>query len=243
MSVPHNQLKYQTPGGEADESRRQFGFPVYVLIAVLLLGVFGGFGRGGAGGSQGGDETVAASAAAAPAAAPAAATRLDASMLAALDYVSQRYRVAPDALKPVFSAASESAKGLDPLLIIAVIGIESGFNPFAHSVMGAQGLMQVIPRYHREKLPPESGEAALLDPVANVRVGALVLHESIRRQGGLIEGLQYYAGAADDPERGYSAKVLAEKQRLEQAIRAGKLTVAMAAESQKPAREVMHKTN
>jgi hypothetical protein len=35
----------------------------------------------------------------------------------------------------------------------------------------------------------------------------------------LIEGLQYYAGAADDPERGYAARVIAEKQRLELAVR------------------------
>lgn len=243
MPVPHNQLKYQTPGGEAGESRRASGFPLFALIGLLVLAFAAAFGQGGAAGRDGGDDVAAAGAASAPVAAPATASRLDASMLAALDYVAQRYRVAPDALKPVFSAASESAKGLDPLLIIAVIGIESGFNPFAHSVMGAQGLMQVIPRYHREKLPPESGEAALLDPVANVRVGALVLHESIRRQGGLIEGLQYYAGAADDPERGYSAKVLAEKQRLEQAIRARKITLAMAPESQKPAREAAPKAN
>jgi hypothetical protein len=34
-----------------------------------------------------------------------------------------------------------------------------------------------------------------------------------------MEGLQYYAGAADDPERGYAARVIAEKQRLEFAVR------------------------
>jgi soluble lytic murein transglycosylase-like protein len=115
--------------------------------------------------------------------------------------------------------AQQAARELDPLLIIAVIGIESGFNPFAQSVMGAQGLMQVIPRFHRDKLPPETPPTAFLDPVSNVRVGAQVLHEAIRRQGGLIEGLQYYAGAADDPERGYAARVIAEKQRLELAVR------------------------
>lgn len=241
MPVPHSQLKYQTPVGEAGESRRVSGFPLFALIGLLVLAFAGVFSQGG--GGREGDAAAGVAAATAPALPTATAPRLDATMLAALDYVSQRYRVAPDALKPVFSAAAESAKGLDPLLIIAVIGIESGFNPFAHSVMGAQGLMQVIPRYHREKLPPESGEAALLDPVSNVRVGALVLHESIRRQGGLIEGLQYYAGAADDPERGYSAKVLAEKQRLEQAIRARKLTLAMASDSPKPAREAAAKSN
>jgi hypothetical protein len=50
-------------------------------------------------------------------------------------------------------------------------------------------------------------------------LGAQILQESIRRQGGLVEGLQYYAGALDDDERGYANKVLAEKLRLEQASR------------------------
>ncbi|MBI5899936.1 MAG: transglycosylase SLT domain-containing protein [Rhodocyclales bacterium] len=149
-------------------------------------------------------------------------TELNPSMSAALESVAQRYRVAPEALKPIFFAAQQAARELDPLLIIAVIGVESGFNPFAQSVMGAQGLMQVIPRYHRDKLPPETPPAAFLDPVSNVRVGAQVLQEAIRRSGGLIEGLQYYAGAADDPERGYATRVIAEKQRLDIAARARK---------------------
>lgn len=154
--------------------------------------------------------------------AQSAAAELSPSMSAAMESVAQRYRIAPDALHPIFATAQQAAKELDPLLIIAVIGIESGFNPFAQSVMGAQGLMQVIPRYHRDKLPPETPPTAFLDPVSNVRVGAQVLHEAIRRQGGLIEGLQYYAGATDDPERGYSARVIAEKQRLEMAVRTRK---------------------
>ena len=143
-------------------------------------------------------------------------------MAAALDSVSQRYRIAPEALIPVFVAAQSAAKDLDPLLIIAVIGIESGFNPFKQSIMGAQGLMQVIPRFHRDKIPDDAGEAALLDPVSNVRVGTLVLQEAIRRQGGLIDGLQYYAGAADDPDKTYASKVIAEKQKLELAARSRK---------------------
>ncbi|MDP2134350.1 MAG: transglycosylase SLT domain-containing protein [Sulfuritalea sp.] len=149
------------------------------------------------------------------------ARQLSLTMAGALDFVAQRYRVAPEGLLPVFEAAQTAARerNLDPLLIVAVIGIESGFNPFAQSNMGAQGLMQIIPRYHQDKLPAVSAASTFLDPVTNVTIGARILQESIRRQGGLMEGLQYYAGASDDPEQGYANKVLAEKQRLEHILR------------------------
>lgn len=145
---------------------------------------------------------------------------LSAQMRGAMDYVSRRYRVAPDALEPIFATAQSAGRQLhlDPLLIIAVIGIESRFNPFSESVVGAKGLMQVMPRFHQDKLPEDADQAAFLNPVINVQVGARVLKESIRRNGGLENGLQQFAGAIGDPERRYATKVLAEKQRLEQAV-------------------------
>lgn len=152
---------------------------------------------------------------------PQRGQRLLPAMDAALEFVAQRYRVAPVALQPVFEAAQTAARerNLDPLLIIAVISIESGFNPFAQSSMGAQGLMQIIPRYHQDKLPKFVDADAFLDPVMNVRIGTQILQEAVRRQGNLMAGLQYYAGAGDDIEQGYANKVIAEKLRLEQATR------------------------
>ena len=105
---------------------------------------------------------------------------------------------------------------IDPLLIVAIIGVESGFNPFAESSFGAQGLMQVIPRFHMDKLPGGANGRAFLDPVTNIRVGASVLQEAIQRRGGLTAGLQYYAGSSD-AAGSYANKVMAEKARLEQA--------------------------
>ena len=141
-------------------------------------------------------------------------------MLGALDYVTQRYRVSPDALIPVFETAQliGQERQIDPLLIVAIIGIESRFNPFAESTMGAQGLMQVIPRFHMDKLPRNKGTKPLLDPVTNIRVGVRVLEDAIRRSGSLVAGLQSYAGSSD-PHGKYSSKVLAEKARLEEAGR------------------------
>jgi soluble lytic murein transglycosylase-like protein len=141
-------------------------------------------------------------------------------MLGAMDYVSRRYHVSSDALQPIFVTAQATGRQLklDPLLIIAVIGIESRFNPFSESVVGAKGLMQVMPQFHQDKLPEDADQAAFLNPVINVQVGAKVLKESIRRHGGLENGLQQFGGASSDPARRYSSKVLAEKQRLEQAV-------------------------
>jgi hypothetical protein len=143
---------------------------------------------------------------------------LNPKMRRALDYVSRHYHVSNEALVPIFATAQAAGHelSLDPLLIIAVIGVESGFNPFSQSVVGAKGLMQVIPRFHLDKVPDKAGVQAFLDPVTNVVIGARVLKESIKRNGGVEEGLQQFAGAINDPERRYSNKVLAERQRLEQ---------------------------
>lgn len=142
-------------------------------------------------------------------------------MRAVLDHVTRRYRVSAEALGPIFEAAQLTGRErrLDPLLIVAIIGIESGFNPFAESSMGAQGLMQVIPRFHKDKVPAGAGKYPLFDPVTNVQVGAHVLQEAIRRHGGLMAGLQQFGGAMKDEEQTYASKVLAEKQRLEHAAR------------------------
>lgn len=154
---------------------------------------------------------------------PATTTTLTPRMQGALEYVKRRYRVSPEAMRPVFEAAQIIGKErkIDPLLIVAVIGVESQFNPFAQSAMGAQGLMQIIPRFHMDKIPSGAKQAGLLDPIINIKVGAHILDEAIRRQGGLIAGLQFYSGTSDPTNDSYPNKVLAEKARLEQAARSG----------------------
>lgn len=141
-------------------------------------------------------------------------------LLGVLEYVKRRYRVSPEAVMPVFEVAEliGRERRIDPLLILAIIGVESGFNPFAESTMGARGLMQVIPRFHMDKVPEGMGSRQLFDPAVNIRVGVHVLEEAIRRRGGLTAGLQSYAGSSDS-EGSYASKVLAEKARLEKAAR------------------------
>ncbi len=131
-------------------------------------------------------------------------------------YVARRYRVSQTALLGPLARAEQSAEelGLDPLLIVAVMAIESSFNPMAESTMGAQGLMQVIPRFHQDKIGPDATPESLFDPITNVRVGALVIQEGLRRYGSLQSALQYYGGALRDENARYAKKVLSMQARL-----------------------------
>ena len=139
-------------------------------------------------------------------------------------YLARRYKVAQDATEQLVGAAHEagSRTGLDPLLLLAVMAVESRFNPIAESVMGAKGLMQVIPRYHQDKLSPLGGEDAVFDPMTNIMVGARILKDAVRRGGGLMPGLQLYNGAFGDDSQQYAQKVMAEKQRMQQMLKRSK---------------------
>ena len=133
------------------------------------------------------------------------------------EFIAKRYRVAEEAAAGYVSIAYRAGAqhSVDPLLIIAVMAIESRYNPVAESVMGAKGLMQVIPKYHQEKLLDHGGEPALLEPEVNILVGAQILREYQRRFGDTEVALQMYAGALDEPTSAYANKVFAEKARLE----------------------------
>lgn len=132
-------------------------------------------------------------------------------------WLSKRYRVATDATKMLVGSTFQTAKEvrLDPLLILAVMAIESRFNPFAESPVGAQGLMQVMSKVHRDKFKSLGGVKAALDPAANIRVGSLILKDYVKRGGSLEAGLKLYVGAAaSDTDFGYGHKVMAEYARL-----------------------------
>ena len=134
-------------------------------------------------------------------------------------WLSKKYRVAPEPLSALVTEAYEigSRTKLDPTLILAVMAIESGFNPFAQSAVGAQGLMQVMTKIHTDKYQNFGGHFAAFDPVSNLRVGVKVLQDCIARAGSIEGGLRYYVGAANLPsDGGYASKVMAEHARLRQ---------------------------
>ena len=132
-------------------------------------------------------------------------------------FIARRYRVSERAVASFVATAYRAGEQheVDPLLILAVMAVESRYNPVAKSLMGAKGLMQVIPKWHPEKLDDHGGEEALLEPEVNILVGTQILREYMRRFGELERALQMYAGAFDEPTARYTNKVLAEKARLE----------------------------
>lgn len=132
-------------------------------------------------------------------------------------WLSKKYRVAPEPVGALVQEAyslSERNK-LPPTLMLAVMAVESGFNPFAQSSAGAQGLMQVMTQIHADKFEGFGGRLATFDPISNLRVGAKVLKDFIDRTGSVEGGLRSYVGAAlREDDGGYTQKVLAEQQRL-----------------------------
>jgi soluble lytic murein transglycosylase-like protein len=140
-------------------------------------------------------------------------------------YLSRRYKVAVDATEQLVGAAHEAGDrlGMDPLLILAVVAVESRFNPIAESVMGAKGLMQVIPKFHQDKFEEHGGEDSVFDPMTNILVGTRILKDAMRRGGGLMPGLQLYAGAWGDDGQQYAQKVVAEKERMQQTLKRAQL--------------------
>ncbi|AQV95253.1 lytic transglycosylase [Cupriavidus necator] len=139
---------------------------------------------------------------------------------AVADYIARKYRVAAQATAQLVKAAYLTGRevGIDPLLILGVIAIESSFNPYAESGVGAQGLMQVMTKVHQDKYEAVGGVAAALNPYANIKIGALVLKDCIARAGSIEGGLKYYVGATTATDGGYGARVLAERARLRQLL-------------------------
>jgi hypothetical protein len=138
---------------------------------------------------------------------------------AVAQWLSRRYRVAPEPISRLVQEAWHvgAKAGLDPMLILAIMAVESSFNPFAQSSVGAQGLMQVMTKVHDEKYTAFGGVHAAFDPVTNLRVGVQVLKECITRAGSLEAGLRFYVGAANlVDDGGYAIKVLSEQNNLRQ---------------------------
>ena len=156
--------------------------------------------------------------------APQSAVASEKEQALVISWLAKRYRIAQSASKMLVETAYSSAQEvkLDPLLVLSVMAIESRFNPFAESSVGAQGLMQVMAKVHHSKFYDHGGTKSVLNPVANIQVGAQILKDLIRRSGSVEAGLKLYVGAGNmESDGGYAAKVLAEYSRL-QAVASGK---------------------
>ncbi|HEX4916716.1 MAG TPA: lytic transglycosylase domain-containing protein [Limnobacter sp.] len=147
-----------------------------------------------------------------------------------VSFLSKRYRVSPEAVESIVRLAYKVGKDekVDPTLILAIVGIESSYNPFAASPVGARGLMQVMPKIHKDKFEELSpGDWSPLNPEMNMRVGAKIIREYTRRTGSVAAGLRWYVGAAvHGNDGGYPAKVLGLKARIDSVYQQGHLVAS-----------------
>jgi soluble lytic murein transglycosylase-like protein len=131
-------------------------------------------------------------------------------------WLSRKYKVSPEPLSVLVAEAfllGERAK-IAPTLILAIMAIESNFNPFAQSSVGGQGLMQILPMQQAHKLAQLGGPMATFDPLSNLRLGVSVLHDLSVQKGSIDAGLIAYAETTKSRESNYLERVLQEEQRL-----------------------------
>lgn len=146
------------------------------------------------------------------------------------DFMASKYRTDPFKVRDYIAQTMQVARevNLDPVLLIAVMAIESNFNPNAQSPAGAQGLMQVMTRVHLNKFAPYGGASAAFKPEANIRVGAYILKYYIAQAGSLNGGLRYYVGGpAVSADGGYVGKVLRERELLIGMLKGGSTTASV----------------
>ena len=102
---------------------------------------------------------------------------------------------------------SSEQYNVDPLLMLAVMQVESNFDPNARSSVGAIGLTQVLPKAHPEKIKSVS---ELTKPEKNIRVGTQIMAEYLRwYNGDLSKALLQYNGSLQSKNPTYHKKVFA----------------------------------
>lgn len=130
-------------------------------------------------------------------------------------YLSDRYKAPELVTARAVSAAYANGQqnGLDPLLLLAVMAVESRFDPLAHSSAGAQGIMQIMTRVHAAKFEAAGGLQAAFYPEVNIQIGTQILQDCLKRGKSLRNGLQLYNGSWHSGYR-YSTKVLGTRASL-----------------------------
>ena len=137
---------------------------------------------------------------------------LDPQAQKAAEYIASTYHIAKEASELIVRECFKSGKenSVDPLLVLAIIGVESGFNPISESEAGALGLTQTMPESHPEKIATiQKDQGHILNITDNIRLGTKIIGEYMRKFGNNpVLALQQYNGSLKDKTRVYSTKVL-----------------------------------
>lgn len=126
-----------------------------------------------------------------------------------------QFRVAPmESMKIARAVLTEADRyAISPVLLLAVMSVESSFDRHAVSVAGARGLMQVLPAAHPQLI---AGTTDLSDPAINVRIGTTILRDYLDASGGDLEAaLLRYSGGG----RGYARRVALRMQSFDASLR------------------------
>ncbi len=138
-------------------------------------------------------------------------------------WIARKYKVSHKAVRKIVDISFEAGEKfeVDPYVIIAVMAIESSFNPFAESSAGALGLMQVMPKVHKEKFEKYGGLDNSIDVKVNIYVGTEILKNYLLRYGNFQRALRAYVGVSQTSKSRYPKKVLRVRERLKKLIKAG----------------------
>lgn len=112
--------------------------------------------------------------------------------------------------KTIVDSVYENAKKhrIDPLLILSMMQVESGFRPGAKNKSGAVGLMQVIPYWHRDKIAGRS----ITNVRTNIEVGSTILQDCMERnKDHFAKTISCYSGGASSK---YTKKIKSVYTRL-----------------------------
>jgi hypothetical protein len=133
------------------------------------------------------------------------------------DFLARYYRRSKDNIRQYVRFAYESAQrnGVDPLLVIGIMCVESSLNPKATSHKDARGLMQVLVKAHVKRFKPFGGTSKAYDPRTSIEVGTRIIAGMIKRTGSVKKALKYYVGAANfRTDGGYGNKVIGMRDRV-----------------------------
>jgi hypothetical protein len=131
-------------------------------------------------------------------------------------YIKQTNKTLSDAdalMFATFAIRAATDFKLDLAHFLALIKVESGFKPEAASNMGAMGLTQVIPKWHKTRIEEARkivNAYSIYEPALNMYVGAWALRDFLNESKSLDVALLKYNGSASDPKMEYARMVQAE---------------------------------
>ncbi len=151
-------------------------------------------------------------------------------------WLSRKYRVSAEPLGAMVAEAWSLGERsqLPPSLILAIMAIESRFNPFASGSQGNVGLMQLEIKAHAEALNQFGGPLSAFDPLTNVRVGVRHLQSLLLQTASLEEALALYgASSGQSMDNQYVDRVLTEQKLLDK-VTEKQSTAALATKGNSP---------